>query len=84
MKRMTRASCSIKLAPRRTHAWLLPYLFPAGLLVPDIPLEETPEVRKCCTKYGLELILLTTPTTSQVRGGGGGDGCRVARLWRMR
>jgi hypothetical protein len=35
--------------------------------VPDIPLEETPEVRKACEKYGLELVLLTTPTTPQVR-----------------
>jgi tryptophan synthase alpha chain len=35
----------------------------AGLLVPDIPLEETEEIRKVATTHGLELVLLTTPTT---------------------
>lgn len=35
----------------------------AGLLVPDIPLEETEEIRKVATSHGLELVLLTTPTT---------------------
>lgn len=35
----------------------------AGLLVPDIPLEETEGVRKACNAEGLELVLLTTPTT---------------------
>lgn len=39
----------------------------AGLLVPDIPLEETEAVRVMCEKHGLELVLLTTPTTPQVR-----------------
>lgn len=39
----------------------------AGVLVPDIPLEETGEIRDAATKAGLELILLTTPTTPRDR-----------------
>ncbi|PRW56424.1 tryptophan synthase alpha chain [Chlorella sorokiniana] len=39
----------------------------SGLLVPDIPLEETPEIRKVAESHGLELVLLTTPTTPQER-----------------
>lgn len=39
----------------------------AGLLVPDIPLEETPEIRGVAEAAGLELVLLTTPTTPQER-----------------
>lgn len=39
----------------------------SGLLVPDIPLEETTDIREICTKNGLELVLLTTPTTPQAR-----------------
>ncbi|CAL5219252.1 g1048 [Coccomyxa viridis] len=35
----------------------------SGLLVPDIPLEETGPVREVATAAGLELVLLTTPTT---------------------
>ena len=34
--------------------------------MPDIPLEETPEIRKVAESHGLELVLLTTPTTPQV------------------
>lgn len=34
-----------------------------GLLVPDIPLEETIEMSEIASKYGLELVLLSTPTT---------------------
>ena len=34
-----------------------------GLLVPDIPLEETPEISKICKQNGLDLVLLSTPTT---------------------
>ena len=41
-------------------------LYP-GLLVPDIPLEETGEIREEASKAGLELILLTTPTTPRDR-----------------
>lgn len=39
----------------------------AGLLVPDIPLEETGPVREVATAAGLELVLLTTPTTPPAR-----------------
>ncbi|KAK9809415.1 hypothetical protein WJX73_003733 [Symbiochloris irregularis] len=39
----------------------------AGLLVPDIPLEETAAVRDIASSHGLELVLLTTPTTPQDR-----------------
>ncbi|GMH35097.1 hypothetical protein BSKO_02965 [Bryopsis sp. KO-2023] len=39
----------------------------AGLLVPDIPLEETGDVREACAKVGLELVLLVTPTTPAER-----------------
>ncbi len=56
-------------------------LFPgAGLLVPDIPLEETPEIRKVAESHGLELVLLTTPTTPQV-----GGSCRqlLGRCWEV-
>jgi tryptophan synthase alpha subunit len=38
-----------------------------GLLVPDLPLEETDAIRAACVKAGLELVLLTTPTTPQSR-----------------
>ncbi len=38
-----------------------------GVLVPDIPLEETGEIREAATQAGLELILLTTPTTPKER-----------------
>jgi tryptophan synthase alpha subunit len=39
----------------------------AGLLVPDLPLEETPAIRAACVAAGLELVLLTTPTTAPAR-----------------
>ena len=39
----------------------------SGLLVPDIPLEETDEIRKVATSYGLDLVLLATPTTPAAR-----------------
>jgi len=39
----------------------------SGLLVPDIPLEETEEIRAGATAHGLELVLLTTPTTPKPR-----------------
>jgi tryptophan synthase alpha chain len=35
----------------------------SGLLVPDIPLEETGLIREAVNKHGMELVLLTTPTT---------------------
>lgn len=39
----------------------------SGLLVPDIPLEETDEIREVASSHGLELVLLTTPTTPAAR-----------------
>ena len=38
-----------------------------GLLVPDIPLEETGEIREAASNAGMELVLLTTPTTPRER-----------------
>ncbi|KAI5080763.1 hypothetical protein GOP47_0003946 [Adiantum capillus-veneris] len=38
-----------------------------GLLVPDLPLEETDALRRLSALYGLELVLLTTPTTTKER-----------------
>ncbi|KAL3501750.1 hypothetical protein ACH5RR_036199 [Cinchona calisaya] len=38
-----------------------------GLVVPDVPLEETEILRKQATKNQLELVLLTTPTTPTAR-----------------
>ena len=35
--------------------------------MPDIPLEETGPIREVATAAGLELVLLTTPTTPQPR-----------------
>lgn len=35
----------------------------SGLLVPDIPLEETTEIRRVASSFGLDLVLLATPTT---------------------
>jgi tryptophan synthase alpha chain len=39
----------------------------SGLLVPDLPLEETTEIRRVASAAGLELVLLTTPTTPKDR-----------------
>jgi tryptophan synthase alpha subunit len=39
----------------------------AGLLVPDVPLEETTDIRAVASSHGLELVLLTTPTTPASR-----------------
>lgn len=39
----------------------------SGLLVPDLPLEETVTIRAACERAGLELVLLTTPTTPKAR-----------------
>ena len=41
----------------------------SGLLVPDIPLEETPPIRAAAQAAGLELVLLVTPTTPAARMG---------------
>ncbi len=39
----------------------------SGLLVPDLPLEETEAIRQGCEKAGLENVLLVTPTTPKER-----------------
>ncbi|GAB4815682.1 hypothetical protein N2152v2_002728 [Parachlorella kessleri] len=39
----------------------------AGLLVPDIPVEETAEIREVAARHGIELVLLVTPTTPEER-----------------
>ncbi|CAI5980545.1 unnamed protein product [Closterium sp. NIES-65] len=41
----------------------------AGIVVPDVPLEETKVLREVATANGLELVLLTTPTTPTERMG---------------
>lgn len=46
---------------------VLPRLHCTGLLVPDLPLEETTKIRAACEKVGIELVLLTTPTTPKAR-----------------
>ena len=38
-----------------------------GLLVPDIPLEETDDIRRIASAAGLELVMLVTPTTPETR-----------------
>lgn len=55
--------------PEKQYRWckVSSILAGAGVLVPDIPLEETGEIREAATKAGLELILLTTPTTPRER-----------------
>ncbi|KAJ7556849.1 hypothetical protein O6H91_05G101300 [Diphasiastrum complanatum] len=39
----------------------------SGILVPDIPLEETHHLRQFTSANGIELVLLTTPTTPSAR-----------------
>lgn len=39
----------------------------AGLVVPDVPLEETGPLRELTSANGLDLVLLTTPTTPSAR-----------------
>lgn len=39
----------------------------SGVLVPDLPLENTGKLRKLTAAAGLELVLLTTPTTPNLR-----------------
>ncbi|KAL5702142.1 hypothetical protein ACHQM5_027394 [Ranunculus cassubicifolius] len=38
-----------------------------GLVVPDVPLEETETLREEAAKNGIEIVLLTTPTTPKER-----------------
>ena len=39
----------------------------AGLIVPDLPVEESPALSRVCTERGLSLIQLVTPTTPRDR-----------------
>ncbi len=39
----------------------------SGLIVPDLPLEESHELRAACRKAGIDLIYLVTPTTPPKR-----------------
>ena len=39
----------------------------SALLVPDIPLEQTPEIKRVARENGIELVLLATPTTKVER-----------------
>src|SRR5215212_6498614 len=39
----------------------------AGLIVPDLPVEESPELAKICRKRDVSLIQLVTPTTPRER-----------------
>jgi tryptophan synthase alpha chain len=39
----------------------------SGLIVPDLPLEEAPEVLASCDEYGLALVPLVAPTTPPER-----------------
>jgi tryptophan synthase alpha chain len=39
----------------------------SGLIVPDLPLEETPELRAVCDAAGLALVPLLAPTTPEER-----------------
>lgn len=57
------------LAPSWSTFWVVLMLWSvsAGLLVPDIPLEETGDIRRIATAAGLELVLLATPTTPEDR-----------------
>jgi tryptophan synthase alpha chain len=38
-----------------------------GLIIPDIPVEETTELKQSCEKHGLDLIFLIAPTTTPER-----------------
>jgi tryptophan synthase alpha chain len=38
-----------------------------GLIIPDIPVEEAAELKSSCDKYGIDLIFLIAPTTTDER-----------------
>ncbi|WP_440948742.1 tryptophan synthase subunit alpha [Methanosarcina sp. T3] len=39
----------------------------SGLIIPDIPVEEAADLKSSCEKYGLDLIFLVAPTTTDTR-----------------
>jgi tryptophan synthase alpha chain len=39
----------------------------SGLIIPDIPVEETADLKNSCEKHGLNLIFLVAPTTTDER-----------------
>lgn len=39
----------------------------SGIIVPDLPAEESGELSSCCEKYGIDLIFLVAPTTTGSR-----------------
>jgi len=39
----------------------------AGLIVPDLPVEESDELRGCCRAHGMHLIYLLAPTSTESR-----------------
>lgn len=39
----------------------------AGLIIPDLPIEESDEIRTCCVKFGIDLIMLVAPLSSDER-----------------
>lgn len=39
----------------------------SGIIVPDLPIEESGDLRKACFKHGLSLVLMVAPTTTDER-----------------
>jgi tryptophan synthase alpha chain len=39
----------------------------SGLIVPDLPLEEAPEIAEACERHGIALVPLVAPTTPDAR-----------------
>nr|QCI07150.1 Tryptophan synthase alpha subunit [Hypnea pannosa] len=39
----------------------------SGLIIPDLPLEESDYIMELCDKYNIELILFIAPTSSRIR-----------------
>jgi tryptophan synthase alpha chain len=39
----------------------------SGLIIPDMPIEESEELHEACSKHGVDLILFAAPTTTKER-----------------
>lgn len=39
----------------------------SGIIVPDLPVEESEELHQCCQESGIDLIFLVAPTTTEER-----------------